>query len=76
MLEDDLYKTRYRENQFKILSRRKADKEDHSMDAICDALFRITLGVTFRRRGKCQASNVEKLFDILTEDRVKVQCIV
>lgn len=65
-LDDDLYGTRARDNQVKTLSSRKADKEGHSADVLCDAFFRITLGVRFRRRGESQASNVEKLLDVFT----------
>lgn len=63
-LDDDLYGTRARDNQVKTLSARKADKEGHSADVICDAIFRITLGVRFRRRGETQATNVDRLLDV------------
>lgn len=63
-LDADLYGTRARDNQVKTLSSRKADKEGHSADVLCDTLFRITLGVRFRRRGDSQASNADKLLDV------------
>lgn len=68
-LDDDFYGTMSRENQVKMLSARKADKEVHTTDMVRDALFRITLAVRFRMRGESQSSNVEKLVDTLTEDR-------
>lgn len=65
-LDDELYGTRARDNQVKKLSNRKEDKEGHSADVICDAFFRITLGVRFRRRGENQARNVEQLLKSFT----------
>ena len=68
-LDDDLYGTRANDNQVKTLSARKADKEGHTVDAIADALFRITLAVRFRRRGESQTSNVRSLIEYLMEGR-------
>lgn len=50
-LDDDLYVLRSKENQDKTLSARKAEKQGHIADVVCDALSRFTLGVRFRRRG-------------------------
>ena len=50
-LDDDLYGTRFSDNQVKCFSGRKADKEGHCADALADALFRLTFMVSFRRRG-------------------------
>lgn len=50
-LEDDLYGTGASDNQVKTLSARKADNNGHRADVICDALFWVTLGIRFRRRG-------------------------
>lgn len=66
-IDDDLYGTRAWDNQVKSLSNRKANKEGHTADMICDALFRVTLGVRFRRRGESQATNLDKLLDSLLE---------
>ena len=68
-LDDDLYGTRASDNQVKTLGNRKADKEGHTVDAIADALFRITLAIRFRRRGETQASNVKRLVESLLEGR-------
>lgn len=59
-LDDDLYGTRSKGNQVKPLSIHKAEKEGHSVNVICDALFRITLRVRFRRHDKHQTNNVKK----------------
>lgn len=68
-LDDDLHGTRSKLNPVKTLSSRKADREGHAADTICDAFFRITLGARLRRRGEAQAINVEKLLDAVTEGR-------
>lgn len=68
-LDDDLYGTRANDNQVKMLSARKADKEGHCVDAIADALFRITFMVRFRRRGESQTENVEKLINSIVDER-------
>lgn len=51
----------------KTLSARKADKEGHSADVLCDALFRATVSVRFRRLGETQAHNVDKLLSSIVE---------
>lgn len=71
-VDDDLYGTRARDNQVKTLSNRKADKEGHSADVICEALFRITLGVRFRRRGESQSINVQKILEQFTSGYVEL----
>lgn len=48
-LDDDLYGTRAHDNQVKTISVRKADKEGHTVDAIADIIFRVTLMARFRR---------------------------
>lgn len=57
------------DNQVETLSCRKAEKEGQSADLICDALFRITLGVRFRGRSELQTSNVRKLLDLLVKTK-------
>ncbi|PXF41823.1 hypothetical protein BWQ96_08471 [Gracilariopsis chorda] len=47
-LDDDLFGTRAANNQFKMISSRKAEREGHSADALADALFRIVLAIRFR----------------------------
>lgn len=42
--------TRAADVQVKILSSKKAEKEGHSVDAVADALFRVLLGISLRRR--------------------------
>lgn len=42
-LDDDLSGTRAVDNQVKMLSSRKADREGHCSDAIADDLFCVTL---------------------------------
>ena len=68
-LDDDLYGTRASDNQVKTLSSRKADREGHTADALCDALFRVTYMVRFRRREETQASCVASMIDALLEGR-------
>ena len=68
-LDGDLYGTRASDNQVKTIRSRKADKEGHCVDALADALFRVTLMVRFRRRGESQASNVEKLVNTVVDAR-------
>lgn len=43
------------------LSNRKADKEGHVADVLCDAISRAISGIRFRRRGVPQESNVDEL---------------
>ena len=68
-LDDDLYGTRAVENQVKTLSARKVDREGHTADVIADELFKITLGIRFRRRGEGQHENVQKLLTHMLEGR-------
>ena len=68
-LDDDLYGTRSSDNQVKTHSLRKADPEGHTADALCDALFRVTYMVRFRRREETQASCVASMIDALLEGR-------
>lgn len=68
-LDDDILGTRVEDNQVKTISARKADKEGHCADAIADALFSITLAVSFRRRQEPQSENVKKLVEILLHGR-------
>lgn len=49
-LDDDLFGTRAADNQVKMLSSRKADREGHSADALADALFLVVFALRFRRR--------------------------
>lgn len=66
-LNDDLYGTRSRKKQVTMLSARKGDKEGHFKDTVCDEMFKITLGVWFRRRSDSQTIKVEKLLDDMVE---------
>lgn len=68
-LDDDLFGTRAADNQVKMLSNRKADREGHSADAVADALFRIVLALRFRRRAEPQHVSVRKLIDSLMDGR-------
>lgn len=68
-VDDDLYGSRSRDVPVKNFSTRKADKEGQSADAICDALFRVTLGVRFRRRGEGQTENLSLLLNNFVESR-------
>lgn len=67
-LDDELFGTRANDNQVKTLSNRKADKEGHTADVVCDALFRTALGIRFRRRGISQAENVSSLMRHVIND--------
>lgn len=58
--DDDLFGSKASENQIKMSSARKADKEGHSAHAIADALFRLILVTRFRRRGEAQTEPVGK----------------
>lgn len=49
--------------EVKTLSACTADKEGHSADVIFDVLFRVTLGIRFRPRGKSQGYNMDSLID-------------
>eukprot|EP00474_Spongospora_subterranea_P007755 CRZ08213.1 hypothetical protein [Spongospora subterranea] len=66
-LDDDLYGTRASDNQVKTISNRKSDKEGHCADVIADALFRITLGIRFRRRGEFQVRNVDRQLNYILD---------
>lgn len=66
-LNDDIYGTRARDNQVKALRNRKAGKEGHCTDWLCESCFRITLGARFRRRGGTQFRNAGKLLNELLE---------
>jgi hypothetical protein len=68
-LHDELYGARATDNQVKILSARKADREGHCADAIADALFGITWFVRFRRRGHKQTENVNQVLNCILESR-------
>lgn len=68
-LDDDLFGTRAADNQVKTLSARKADKEGHSEDAIADALFRVVLGLRFRRREELHTESVRKLLITVLDER-------
>lgn len=50
-LDDDLYATRANDNQVKLMSARKVDKEGNSADAVANALFCFLLAPRFRCRG-------------------------
>ena len=60
-LDEDLYETRASDNQVKSISKRKADREGQTADAIADVLFPATLAVRFRRRGWKQSDNFQQL---------------
>lgn len=68
-LDDDLFGTRAADNQVKLLSSRKADKEGHSADAVADALSRIVFGLRFRRRGETQVDAVKALLSGIFEGK-------
>lgn len=55
------------ENEVKMLSDRKADREGHVADIVADGMFRFTLDTRFRRRGEPQARNVSSPLTFLTE---------
>ena len=65
-LDDDLFGSRARDNQVKNISTRKADKEGHCANALCDALFLVCLALRFRSRGETNVSNYIKLVDVLS----------
>ena len=53
----------------KKVNARKADREEHTANAIADALFRATLKLRFRRKGESQVENVTKRVNQLLEGR-------
>lgn len=57
-LDEDLMGMRSRDNQAKMLSDRKADREGHGTDNVDDALFRLTIDSWFRGRGEPQLTRV------------------
>lgn len=65
--EDDLYSTRARDNQFRLLSNRNAGREVYTADTICDALFCVNLGLRYQLQDEFQAENLEKPLDSLAE---------
>lgn len=58
-LDDDVYGTWAKDNQVKPMSSRKIDKEGCKADIICNALFRFTRGILFKRRIDSQTVNIE-----------------
>lgn len=66
-LDDDQFGARESDNQVKMLSARKADKEGHLADVIVDALFRILSAIRFRRRGESQSDSATKLVSLWME---------
>lgn len=68
-LDDDLFGTRAADNQVKTISARKADKEGHVADVLADALFRIVMGLRFRRRGEKQEVAIRRLMENVTDGR-------
>lgn len=71
-IDDKLCGTRARNNQVKHISNRKADREGHTADTICGAIFRITFGMRFRCCGESQSVNLEKLLDCFVEGLGKI----
>lgn len=70
-LDDDLFGTRAHDNQFKMISNRKADKEGHSADALADALSRVLLAMRFWRRGEHQVDSVRNMLTGLFDGMVQ-----
>lgn len=68
-LDDDLFGCRAVDNQVKSLSNRKADREGHMADVIADSMFRVVLGMRFRRRGESAELSVKKLMDMILDGR-------
>lgn len=68
-VDDDLFGTRAADNQVKMLSARKADREGHSADAVADALSRVVMALRFRRRGESQVESVGKLLSTLLDGK-------
>lgn len=68
-IDDYLYCTRSRDNQVETLSARKADKEGHIADAICNAQFYIRLRVRFTHREEGQKVKAKILLQYFTENR-------
>lgn len=62
-LDDDMLGTRATDNPNVSLSSRKADKEGHCADVLCEALSRAITGIRFRRKGVSQDANVSQLFN-------------
>ena len=60
-LDDELFGTRASDNANVCISAKKADKEGHCADVLCDALLRAVTGIRFRRRGVSQDDNVLQL---------------
>lgn len=68
-LDNDLHGCRAKNNHLKLPDYWKADKERHSADVICVAMFRATFEVCFNRRGEGQAVDVRKLLDLFIGER-------
>lgn len=64
-LDDDLIRTRAADNQVKILSRRKADREGHADDVLANVMFRVLFARRFRRRVEAHLESVRKLLSVL-----------
>lgn len=46
-IDNDLSGTRARKIQAKLLRNKKAGKDSHTLNSICDTLFGVTLGVRY-----------------------------
>lgn len=60
-LDDGPFGTRAVGFQVNMLSAWKAEKEFNSADSVFNALFRMVLGIRFRRQGESQTESVSKL---------------
>lgn len=67
--DDGLFGTRAADNQVKLLSNSKADKEGHAGDALADAQSRIVLGLRFRRQGETQVDALKSLLTVVFEGK-------
>lgn len=67
MLDDDIIGTRSQENPVKSLSSRKSDKAGLTANVVADALSRLVLSMSFRRRGETLSTGVHLLLYDLIE---------
>lgn len=67
--DNELFRTRAADNQVEILSPRKASKEENSADSIADMLFRVVLGLRFRRRAEKQTEFVAKVLSSILDEK-------
>lgn len=74
-LDVDHFGSHAADNPIKTIYPRKADEEGHCTDVLDDAIFRIVLGLRFRRRGEGQDNYVRRLFQKMVDGRGELSLV-